>query len=59
VLRRARRFGSFVRSINIPRPIKAEDAMANFQNGILIITIPKTAETRPKVIEVNAAANEE
>jgi HSP20 family protein len=51
-LRKERRFGSFSRSITIPRPIKAEEAAASFKNGILTITIPKAESAQPKVIDV-------
>lgn len=54
-LRRERRFGDFHRTLTIPRPIKAEEASANYENGVLTITIPKEEEARPKVIEVKAS----
>ncbi len=54
-LRKERRFGHFSRSITIPSPIVAEEATATFKDGILTITIPKSAETRPKVIDVRSA----
>jgi HSP20 family protein len=54
-LRRERRFGTFTRSVTIPRPVKAEQAQANFKEGILTITLPKTDEPEPKVINVKQA----
>lgn len=51
-LRKERKFGSFNRSISIPRAIKAEEAVASFKNGMLTIVIPKAEETRPKVINI-------
>lgn len=54
-LRRERRFGSFQRSVTIPRPIKAEETIASFENGILTITIPKTEEATPRVIRVSSS----
>ncbi len=51
-LRRERRFGTFTRSVPIPRPVKADQANASFKDGILTITLPKTDEPQPKVINV-------
>lgn len=53
-IRQERRLGSFNRSITIPRSIKAESAVAGFKNGLLTITIPKTEDARPKVINIEA-----
>ena len=54
-LRKERRFGHFSRSITIPSPIVAEETTATFKDGILTITIPKSAATRPQVIDVRSA----
>ena len=51
-LRRERKFGTFTRAVSIPRPVKADQAVANFKNGMLTITLPKTEEPQPKVINV-------
>jgi len=50
--RRERKFGSFTRSVVIPRPVKADQAAANFKDSILTITLPKTEEEQPRVINV-------
>ncbi len=47
-----RSFGSFSRSIELPAPVKTEDAKASFVNGVLEIHLPKTAETKRKLITV-------
>jgi HSP20 family protein len=51
-LRRERKFGTFTRSVQIPRPVKADQAAANYKDGILTITLPKTEGPQPKVINV-------
>jgi HSP20 family protein len=51
-LRRERKFGAFTRAVTIPRPVKADQAVASFKNGMLTITLPKTEEPQPKVINV-------
>jgi HSP20 family protein len=51
---RERRYGSFSRSIPLPVPVKSDNAKADFENGILTITLPKTEDIRPKTISVKA-----
>ncbi len=53
-LRRERKFGEFARSVKIPRTIKPEEAVADFKDGLLIITIPKVENPEPKVINVRS-----
>ncbi|HUW33996.1 MAG TPA: Hsp20/alpha crystallin family protein [Planctomycetota bacterium] len=47
-----RRSGKFQRSVTLPSGIDGEKAQAEFKNGVLSITIPKTEETRAKKIPV-------
>lgn len=49
-----RRFGSFTRSIALPTSVNADKAKAEFENGILTLTIPKSEEAKPKTITVKA-----
>jgi len=51
-LRRERRYGSFCRSISLPSGLKGDKAEAEFEHGVLKLTIPKAEEIKPKVIEV-------
>jgi HSP20 family protein len=51
---RERRYGSFARSLTIPVPIQADEAEADFEDGILTLTLPKAEEVKPKAIEVKA-----
>ena len=51
-LRRERKFGSFSRSVTIPRQVKAEQAVASFKDSILTITLPKSEDAQPRVINV-------
>lgn len=43
-LQRERRFGKFSRALRIPRPVKADEARAEFKKGILTITLPKSKD---------------
>jgi HSP20 family protein len=49
---REHRFGSFERSIALPVPVQSDKAKAEFQNGILTITLPKAEAVRPKTISI-------
>ena len=41
-------FGSFTRSFTLPSEVQADQAKASFKNGVLKVTIPKTAEAKKK-----------
>ncbi len=49
-----RRASSFSRSVTLPTMVKAEDAKAEFENGVLTLTLPKVEEVKPKTITVKA-----
>ncbi|NJL92676.1 MAG: Hsp20/alpha crystallin family protein [Anaerolineae bacterium] len=51
-LRRERKFGPFSRTVMIPQHVVAEEAHARLKDHMLVITIPKVAETNPRVIKV-------
>ena len=46
------RMGSFARQIALPAEVFGEKAEANFDNGVLKISIPKKEELKPKKIEI-------
>jgi HSP20 family protein len=50
-----RSYGEFQRSFLMPEGTDSEKVEARFANGVLTVTIPKTAQTAPKKIEVKAA----
>jgi len=49
---REQRFGSFERSIILPTDVIADKAKADFENGVLTITLPKAEEVKPKSITI-------
>ena len=49
---RERRVSSLARSLSLRAPINADAAIAHFDHGVLTLTLPKTAEAKPKVISV-------
>ena len=51
-VRRERRSGSFCRSVSLPVVVDAENATAEFEDGVLTLSIPKAEAVKPKTIEV-------
>ena len=47
-----RRFGSFQRTLSLPVAVQAEKAHADFENGVLTLTLPKVEEIKPKQIKI-------
>jgi HSP20 family protein len=52
--RRERFYGSFERSIRLPADVDVEKTHASFSKGVLTVTLPKSAESRVRRIEVKA-----
>ena len=50
-----RQYGSFTRSFTLPNTVDTEKASANYDKGVLKITLAKKAEAKPKQIKVNVA----
>lgn len=48
-----RRFGSFRRSVSLPRGATGENAKASFENGVLTVEIPKREEVKPRSIQIS------
>jgi len=51
---RERRYGALERSITLPTQINADKAKAEFNDGVLTLTIPKVEEVKPKSIKITA-----
>ncbi len=49
---RERRSRSFKRSFVLPRDVDRDKIEASFSNGVLSLSLPKTAEAKPRQIEV-------
>lgn len=49
---RERHMSSFQRSISLPTSVDADKAEANFENGVLTLTLPKREEARARRISV-------
>ncbi|MBT8399441.1 MAG: Hsp20/alpha crystallin family protein [Rhodothermia bacterium] len=51
-LRVERTFGSFYRSVRLPKMADAEKVRATFKDGELIVRVPKVEEMKPRKIDV-------
>ena len=52
-LRVERTYGTFSRSFRLPNTVNNETIQADYKNGVLTVTLPKRAESRPKQVKVN------
>ena len=50
-----RSYGSFTRSFTLPQTVSAEGASAEYNNGVLRVTLPKREETKSRRIQVNGS----
>ena len=51
-IRKERRFGSFQRTLSLPASVASDKAKAEFENGVLTLTLPKSEAAKPKSIKV-------
>ena len=53
---RAERFaGRFQRTVTLPAPVAPDKVKAQYKDGILTVTLPKTEEAKPKRIDVQVS----
>ena len=51
---REHNYGAFERALRLPTDVQTERAKAEFENGILTITLPKAEAVKPKTINIKA-----
>jgi len=56
-LRVERAYGAFSRSFSLANTVNSEAIKADYQNGVLTVTIPKREEAKPKQIKVNVGTS--
>ena len=56
-LMQERVYGRFSRTIRLPQPVNRDAVEANFDNGILTLTLPKAEEAQPRQIPVKVQGN--
>ncbi|HUK56877.1 MAG TPA: Hsp20/alpha crystallin family protein [Nitrospiria bacterium] len=47
-----RSYGSFMRTIDLPKEVKTDKAYANFKDGVLEVRLPKTEEAKKKEVKI-------
>jgi HSP20 family protein len=52
---RERRSGSFQRAITLPVPVDSDKAQAQFEHGVLTLTLPKSEQAKPRQIKIGGA----
>lgn len=53
---RTERFhGTFARSFTLPETVKADEVDASYKDGVLLLTIPKEEESKPKSIDIKVS----
>ena len=48
-------YGPFARSFVLPRSVDAEKITAEYKDGLLVVSIPKRAEAKPRAIDIKVA----
>jgi HSP20 family protein len=51
--RQERFYGKFQRALTLPEPVAADKVKADYKDGVLTVTLPKTEEAKPKKIDVS------
>ena len=52
-LHRERSYGTFHRTVTLPRNLDVEKAETSHEEGVLTITFPKKEEAKPKTLKIN------
>ena len=52
---RERRPATYRRTFRLPRDVDGESIEAAFRDGLLVLTLPKKEETKPRVVAIKAA----
>ena len=55
IYRAERFFGRFQRTVTLPTPVAADKVKAQYQDGVLSVTLPKAEEAKPKHIDVKTS----
>ena len=55
-LRVERTYGAFSRSFSLPNTVNAETIGAEYNNGVLTVTLPKREESKPRQVKVTVTS---
>ncbi|MEO0562079.1 MAG: Hsp20/alpha crystallin family protein, partial [Chloroflexota bacterium] len=51
-----RAYGSYSRSLRLPKAVDGDSVEAAYDNGVLVLTLPKSADAQPRQIPIRANA---
>lgn len=54
-LRMERSYGTFSRSFSLPNSVDTQAIKAEYTDGVLSVTLPKRAESKPKQVKINVS----
>lgn len=54
-LRMERSYGFSTRSFSLPNTVNTEQIQAQYSDGVLTVTLPKRAESKPKQVKINVS----
>jgi HSP20 family protein len=54
-----RPYGSFVRTLTLPKGVDGDGIVANYVDGVLEVHIPKPAEAKPKKISIGSGSQKQ
>jgi HSP20 family protein len=57
-IRQERPWCNWKRKLELPQDVDSANIAAQFENGVLIVRVPKTAKAKPQRIAIGAAAQE-
>jgi HSP20 family protein len=57
--RTERPYGSFVRSLTLPKGADSDSIVADYKDGVLTLRIPKPAEVKPKKIAIGTGSQKQ
>ncbi len=52
--RQERRFGSFCRQVSLPAGVNTDAGSAEFENGVLTLTLPKAEEAKVRKVQITS-----
>jgi len=52
-----RSYGTFARSFSLPNSISTDKVKAEFKDGLLILTLPKREEAKPRTVKIDVSKN--
>jgi HSP20 family protein len=58
-VRRERKMTSVYRQISLPAEVRADEISANFEHGVLTITVPRAQKAQPKRIQVQSGSGQQ